>query len=374
MTDNLSEIIKGIDPAILTDIVRKDQRSSSFVINEWSVDRLSDKGFMNPDGLWLYSGKGFDNEGHRPWAVVLKVIQQPKDDLPVTSCWYWKRELLVAQSGLSEMLPGPVKAPRYYRAEETLGRAWLWLEYIENHRPTPWAIDDYAFSARQIGKWNGEIAVGGKSFDEPWLTRNQLLTWYTETNPDQDFQFHLNQKYITGELRNQYDRLWADRTIFYSAISSLPKFFTHFDCQRRNLMIRKGNDGLDELVLIDWAQCGLAPLGVELFHLVVMSTLFIEWPSSQIIKLDEVVFGNYLSGLRDAGWSGDPEMVRLGYLIWVAVWAGITFPNMMTRWCSPEARSFCLSMWGAAEEELYLKWLPVLLHALNCAEEARQFL
>ena len=62
MEDNLLGRIKRIDPVILTDVVRKDQRSPFFVITEWSVVRLSDMRFITPDGLWLYSGQRFDKE------------------------------------------------------------------------------------------------------------------------------------------------------------------------------------------------------------------------------------------------------------------------------------------------------------------------
>ena len=50
--------LQAIDLALLTDVVRQDQRSPSFEITEWSIKRLSDKGVQNPDGLWLVSGSG----------------------------------------------------------------------------------------------------------------------------------------------------------------------------------------------------------------------------------------------------------------------------------------------------------------------------
>jgi Phosphotransferase enzyme family len=374
MTSDLHSELKAIDPAILTEVVRKDLYSPTFEITEWSVDRLSNKGFMNPDGLWLYRGLGSDNEGQRPWSVVVKILQRPEEEGPVISYWYWKRELLVAQSGLWEQLPEPVKAPRCYRVEETQEGAWLWLELIENHRPEPWGLDDYAFAARQIGKWNGAIVISGRSFDQPWLTRDQLLTWYPDSDPERDMQFPLNNKHITGVLRDRYDRLWAERKVLYDTIEALPKYFAHFDCMRRNLMIRKGKEGQDELVLLDWAQCGMAPLGIEVFHMVGMSTTFNEWPASAVAELEGAVFSSYLQGLHDAGWSGNADLVRLGYVAWFAVWLGIAFPHIMSRFCTPEARSFTVPMLGLAEEELYLQWLVVFKHGLDCADEARQIM
>ena len=73
MNKDILQRLNTVDAAILTNVVRQDQRSSSFVITDWSVQRLSDKGIANPDGLWLFSGRGHDShEGHL-WSVVVKI-------------------------------------------------------------------------------------------------------------------------------------------------------------------------------------------------------------------------------------------------------------------------------------------------------------
>ena len=154
MDKNLLDKLKGIDPDILTDVVRQDQRNLSFEITKWSVKRLSDKGVINPDGLWLFSGEGNDHGESKPWSVVLKILERQEQDVPLSELWYWKRELLLVQSGLIESLPGPVKAPRYYKVEETPDGAWIWQEHMKDVRSSPWALEDYAFAARQLGFWN----------------------------------------------------------------------------------------------------------------------------------------------------------------------------------------------------------------------------
>jgi len=363
--------LKTIDSTILTDVVRQDQRSPFFEVTEWSVSRLSDKGIINPDGLWLFSGEGHDHKGSRPWSIVLKILQRQEQEPPLSDMWYWKRELLLAQSDLIEHLPGPVKAPRFYRAEETSDGAWLWLEYVENHRSTPWVLGDYAFAARQLGYWHGATVTERPLFAEPWLARQHYRSWYTEANPEQDFQFPLNQKHIFGDIRNRYERLWAERELFYNILEILPQMFSHFDSQRRNLYIRRGKDERDELVLVDWAMCGVGPLGAELYALVAMSAMLLEWPPSAVAQLDAAAFGSYLQGLGEAGWSGDTDVIRLGYVAWVAVWLAVVFPNILALWCTPDFRPYALQFFGVAEEELYVEWLPMLSYSLDCADEAR---
>jgi hypothetical protein len=371
MTEALVEKLNALDPAFLTEIVRMDQNNPSFEVTEWSVKRLSDKGIRNPDGLWLFSGIGNDGQSSRPWSVVLKIIQPPDQELSPTTPNHWKREVLAIQSGFLESLHGPIKTPRFYRVEEALKEAWIWQEYLEDCRPDSWALEDYAFAAHQLGIWNG-TTTSRKSFpDHPWFARQHYQFWYTEANPERDFQFWLNQKYIVGETRKRYDHLWADRELFYQVLDTLPQTFSHLDSQRRNLFIRKGSENQNELVLIDWAQCGLGPLGAELYALTGMSAGLLEWQPAALGQLDEATFESYMRGLIEAGWSGDVEIVRLGYVAWLSVWFGVVFPNIVALWCTADSRSHAIQSFSFAEEDLCLQWLPLLSYSLDCADEAR---
>jgi Phosphotransferase enzyme family len=371
MAETMLEKLNALDPAFLAKIVGMDQNNPSFEIKEWSVKRLSDKGITNPDGLWLFNGIGNDGKRSRPWSVVLKIIQSHEQELPPSAPNHWKRELWAINSGFLEALHGPVKTPRFYRVEESVNEVWIWQEFVEDCRPDPWVLEDYAFAAYQLGKWNGRTS-SMKSFPEhPWFARQHYYSWYTEANPERDFEFWLNQKYIVGETRRRYHRLWAEREMFYHVLDTLPQTFSHFDSQRRNLFIRKGNENQDELVLIDWAQCGLGPLGAELFFLTGMSAGLLDWPLAALPELDKATFESYLRGLNEAGWSGDVDIVRLGYVTWLSVWFGVVFPNIVALWCAPDFRPYGLQFFGFAEEDLCLQWLPLLSYSLDCADEAR---
>ena len=374
MGEDMLENLKAIDTAILTDVVRQDQNDTSFQITSWTVKRLSDKGVINPDGLWLFSGEGNNRGRSHAWSVVLKILQRPEQEAPLHDLWYWKRELLLVQSGLMERLPGPVKAPRFYKAEETPDSAWLWQEHVESQRPNPWTLDDYAFAAHQLGFWNSAYVRGIPLPAEPWFTRQHYRSWYSETNPEQDFQFLLNKKYVSGDIRNRYEQLWNDREMFYHVLETLPQTFSHFDSQRRNLFIRKGTNEQDELVLVDWAVCGLGPLGAELFSLIGMSAALMEWPTSEVTQLEKTAFESYIQGLGEAGWTGNSDVIRLAYTAWIAAWFGVVFPNITALWCTPDFRPYALQQFGFVEEELFLQWLPLLPYSLECADEARSLM
>ncbi len=374
MSGNRLEELKAIDPAILAAVVRQDQNSPAFEITEWDVRQLSDKGIVSPDGLWLFNGKGNDGGRTLSWSVVLKILERPEQEGPPDALWYWKRELLWVQSGHLNHLPGNLKTPRYYRVEETNGGARIWQELVISHSPDRWSIANYAFAARQLGLWNGAYLCGEPLPEEPWFTRNYYRSWYTGADPEQDFLFALNQKYIVGDLRTRYERLWAERETFYHTLDTLPQSFSHFDSQRRNLFIRKGSDGQDELVLVDWANCGLAPLGADLFHLVGMSSALFEWSPSELPALEQAAFSSYCQGLREAGWAGDSDRVRITYTAFMTLYFGVVFPNILALWCTPEARAHALQAFGFAEEEAFLQWLPLFHYSLDCADEARSLI
>jgi hypothetical protein len=304
----------------------------------------------------------------------LKILERQEDDLPLDDVWHWQREFFLAQSGLTKCMPGPVKAPNFYRIDETKEGAWIWMEHIESHQPSSWVLDDYVFAAHQLGTWNGKFIKEMPQLSEPWLARQHYRSSFPNSNRDQVWQFPLHQKYIAEDVRSRIVRLWSEHEMFYDVIETLPHCFSHLDSQRRNLFIRRGIDEQDELVLVDWAMCGLAPLGAELTGLVGWSVCYLALPSTDLSKLDKAAFESYLLGLHQAGWSGETDLVRLGYLAWLSMMLAVNWPGLIAWGCSSENHQWAYKAFNLAEEELYVQELPVLYFALNCADEARQLM
>ena len=252
--------LQQIDPDVIRDVVRHDQRSSAFEIQQREVVRLSAKGIINPDGLFLFRGQGKDQQGVRFWSVVLKVLFRQEQEPPLSDMWNWQRELRLVESGLLKGLPGPMRAPRFYRVDRWPDKAWLWMEHVESRHSNPWSLEDYVFAARQLGRWNGACLVEKPPPTAPWLAREHYRTWLSRVNPKKDWGFPLHQKHISAETRERLDRLWAERELFSHVLQALSQSFSHFDSQRRNLLVIERSDDRDELVLIDWAMCGLGPV------------------------------------------------------------------------------------------------------------------
>lgn len=77
-------------------------------------------------------------------------------------------------------------------------------------------------------------------------------------------------------------------------------------------------------LLLTGGGAGTAAVGVEIVRLVQMSLAFYAVEIDELSELDAMVYDGYLEGLRDAGWHGDPRIVRLGYAAetGIFVWGG----------------------------------------------------
>lgn len=52
------EQLQAMEPGVLPDVVRQDQRDPNFILRDLTVRLSSDKGAVNPEGLWCFSGHG----------------------------------------------------------------------------------------------------------------------------------------------------------------------------------------------------------------------------------------------------------------------------------------------------------------------------
>ena len=66
---------------------------------------------------------------------------------------------------------------------------------------------------------------------------------------------------------------------------------------------------------VDWAFAGIGAVGEELASLVQGTLCFSKVNIAEARKFGKVVFEGYLAGLDDAGWRGDPRLVRIGYTV-----------------------------------------------------------
>ncbi len=368
-----------IDPILLTKVVCRDQDSPDFVVTDWVVRSLSDKGLANPNGLLLVSGHGKDHRGERPWSVVLKkfALEPPVINDQPGHLFYWKRELALAQSGLLERLPGPVATPRCYHTEEWEDGGLAWLEFVRDTSQPRWALDQYCFAARRLGWMSGACFTSGYLPDDPWLCRNHVQNWMETAEKfffkEGAWKFDPRvEKIFTPKTISRAIRLLDDRQSFIQVMEQLPRVFSHFDFSRRNLLIRPAADGQDELVALDWALAGSDSLGGDLASLVGISGLLFEIEAGGLPELESAVYPEYLAGLHDSGWDGDRDRLRLAYTTWLALWCGAGIPAFASIFGAENGPG--IVAFNCQPEEMIAGWAQVCEFALERGEEARHLI
>jgi hypothetical protein len=329
-TDRL-QTLAALDLTRLTEIVRRVLESPGFEIGSWNVRQLSSDGMVNPEGLFVFSGDGYDEHGRHPWSVVLKTLQSSTPEPDPSDAWHWKREYWAMESGLLDRLPGPLVPPRCYAVEEQPDGAWIWMQHIFDSSPRRWGIREFVFAAEQLGRTTGAWLSSGIKLDYPWLARGLARTWSEGFAPGEEVwaNEYVDQAW-SSNMRARLMAVWTERARLNAALERLPQTFAHFDSQRRNLMIRARPDGEDELVAVDWAWCGMGPVGADVAILVGNSMILVEADPGAGAQLDEAAFPAYVKGLRATGWDGNVDEVRLAYAATNALFCGVTAPSMLS--------------------------------------------
>jgi hypothetical protein len=290
MTDDLLEQLKGIDQAVLTEVVRKDQQDPDLVVLDWAVEPLNHQKIINTTGgLFCFSGQSQGIEGKQPWNVVLKSIDNPKSSKQDPRGWsYWRREVLAFQSGYLAQLPAGLRAPRFYHVTEKENGAWLWMEHIQEVTGKQWSLDHFQRAARQLGIFQGRYLLDAPLTDQPWLSQFFFRDvwspdnfWSGFMNPASEenaWQSTITQTGFDAALKSRVLQLLGEKEHFFNVNDRLPQVLCHYDASRRNFMwSRSVQTGGEELIAFDWAFTGIGALGNDLGELIGTSLFFFEY-------------------------------------------------------------------------------------------------
>lgn len=139
----------------------------------------------------------------------------------------------------------------------------------------------------------------------------------------QSIHHPLVERVYSPHVVDIFMRIWARRDAYCAYLEGFPQTFCHMDAFRRNVFIRKGPDGSEDMLLIDWAFAGKGGVSEELTSLIAAGVVLVEVPVEDARYLEAEALESYISGFRDAGWRGDPEMVRTGYGVAAALRYGV---------------------------------------------------
>jgi aminoglycoside/choline kinase family phosphotransferase len=161
--------------------------------------------------------------------------------------------------------------------------------------------------------------------------------------------------------------VWADRQDLLQALERLPAVLCHNDLHRRNLLLPDGN----EVVAVDWAFCGPGPAGSDLADLVWGTLYYGDADVDQASAVENAALEGYVQGLRDGGWDGPHEAVRLAYLLATALrWAAL-LPGWLAYFSDPEVGADVEATFGRPLAQLRPVWLTLCSLTLDRADHAR---
>ncbi|AMW13650.1 aminoglycoside phosphotransferase [Streptomyces qaidamensis] len=264
-------------------------------------------------GVWRVTGGGR--------SAVLKVLTRTKETSVAWSAsndprhWnFWRREAYVYRSGLARVWQWHgIRAPRLLEcAERPDGDVALWLEDVPGEPATTWPLSRHVDHAHRLGAAQGAVGPGEEA---PWLSQGFLRDYTSDRttdeallDDDEAWQHPLVQRHFPPGLREDMVRLHHDREWFLTVMESLPRTLCHLDQWPAN--VRSGGAGTS--VLLDWAFTGDGALGEDLGNYLPDSVLDLFVPAAELPGLAKAAYDAYVQGLRQSGWRGDEQLVRLG--------------------------------------------------------------
>jgi len=316
VTGEIKKRLDAVDRATLTPLVRRILENENAKVMNWRYQPV-EGGFGHAYGVYRFQGEAQAEDETLDWSLILKVTG-PATGSQEPAAWnYWKREVLVYQSGLLNDLPGDLVAPRCIGVVEYPGQEfWLWLEDVVESEKV-WSLERYGLAARHLGQFNGAYLVGKPIPKVPWLSTGQLRQRLAMAEPGivelpQKSRHPQFEGLLPDDSLERSLTLWTERQRFLALLDRLPRSLCHHDAFRRNLIARNGRDGRTQTVAIDWTEMGTGGLGEEIasfFH----GLRFVAIDIDRIADLDALIFAGYVDGLRDAGWQGDSRLARFGY-------------------------------------------------------------
>ena len=321
MSDESAMQPECIDSEVLTPLVRQALGSATVEIISWDAQQIyGGVSFGSAGGSAIHrvSGRGRDQSRTIEWSLILKVLHPPADRGQPSDWDYWRREVDAYASGLLDDLPGGLSAPHCFGVVEHLDETcWIWMEDIADNIGPKWPLEHYGVVARHLGQFNGAYLTERTIPSWPWLSRGWVRDEIVHAEPAitqlrNSVDHPVVRRAFPPDVLDALLHSWAERKRFLDALDRLPQTLCHFDAFRRNLFARHTASGLDETVAIDWAAVGIGPVGYDIFILVASTLDFREVDPGQAKELDRITYEAYLDGLRDAGWSGDPQQVRFG--------------------------------------------------------------
>jgi hypothetical protein len=367
--------------------MREALRSRGARLRDWAWEPLLYHAVLRDRVLARVSGWALEHDDTPvPWSSVVKLFQ-PSASTSTGELTSPPREILAYRSSLLNGLPGHLRAPRLLGIEEgDDGSFWLWLEDVHDMHGRRWPLAQFGLAARHLGVFNGTYLVSRAVPAEPWL--NDWVARY------QAAAGHHSQVQLASAMWAEFDllacrpeaervfgdaivqqtaRLVRDQAQFVAGLAQLPQTLCHHESSLANLFVVDRGSGVVETVAVDWENIGPGPVGGEIATLVFGTMRRCEFDAQRATELEGVVFAAYVDGLREAGWTGPVEHVRMGYTAALALRWSVLIGTL--RLLVEGAQPVRTSQGSQVSPEANLRQLVLTCrYMLDRADEARRLL
>ena len=271
-------------------------------------------------GIFRVTGRAQTQVGDIEWSAVVKVLGVPEISTPGLDDDSY-RELEVYRSAAFAEVCGGVRSARCYAIQVRDDVQLLWLEDLSDLCQPPWEAGQYLEAARHLGQFNAHWPKQALP-EWSWLSRYGFRADITDEGRSQEnFKRLPTQKdhplmcsFVPPGAVQALLQLWDQCDELLVQAEKTPKGICHLDCHPRNLFLNSESAKDSHTIGIDWVNVGLAPLGIDIGHLLAAPLKWLDITPEESGALRNPVFEAYLSGLADAGWSGNEDQVRLTYL------------------------------------------------------------
>jgi hypothetical protein len=336
--------------------------------------------FLAARALWLVSGTVSDAGEHLSWKMVLKVVSQGDSGRAMAAGQAdGMREIAAYRSGLLDDLPGNLRAPRAVHIEEVAdGEASLWLEHIADHYDRRWPLPYFGVAARHLGRFNGAYLTNRPMPNAHWRMKG-WAEWQSEPERALTIAPMLEQLLLDPRVEASFPvpiadrarRLLRDQPHFLDILAQLPQTLCHHDAAQVNLFARQRRGGEFETVAIDWECIGPGTIGADLASLVFSTLRRGDVASAHTNELERLALAGYLAGLRDAGWHGPSDQVRLGYVSAVALRWSLLLGTLRDV-VDDQTRLKAARDWRIPAEMLLRQWVQLSITLLDRADEVHR--
>lgn len=331
MRDKLNDSYNLLTSDILKDCVSKIVGEKMITIKQVDVESIAGHSInFITDGIFRLSGTAYIQEKEVPWSLVIKIIKRAEEEKnnPMHHN-YWKREALVNQTNILNAFADVFYVPQCYKVEEKEnGTVWLWMEEIKQNNQLDWSEEDFAFIARQLGIFNGIYLNKKIVHNEPWICQQWLKSWVDgctkyAVNPEQ--YYPLVQDIGIKHLYFDYVNLHKDIHTIFQSLQRLPQVLAHQDLSIQNMFLQDKK----QWTLIDWQFLSISAIGEDLGKLFGVALSQQNIPYDQGVYYENLLFKNYLDGLKQGGWNGNEDEARYGFCSSFALRSAWEMPKLI---------------------------------------------